>query len=336
MNTQPAKGTLPTQVFEFSGQTELTTWTLTDRITKDNWTPYEDFLTHEPVLCFQRIRHLADAFPTHQRIPDTGRRPIDERTHLIAMLVRQFLDATFRELKAWLELLADFFDIEHVPGASTLSEKNRSQRFTRLLKRLHAFLLDQLPAREAVLSTDATGYGNEKLPWSRASYTLRATQGWIKAHCAVELPSLLIVSTVLTPGNVHESQVFADVWSDLPDNLSPKRSLADAAYSGTDCLETARAHGATPLHCLRSDASATRLGEGAYTKLVWWAHQFPNRFARLTGPRALVETAFNCVKQRFGFQLRCRDPRARRNAIMAKHIAHNIRMLTVREACASP
>lgn len=335
MNTQPAKGTLPAQVFAFSGQTELTTWTLTDRIHQDNWTPYEDFLTHEPVLCFQRIRSLADAFPTHQRIPETGRRPVDERTHIIAMLVRQFLDAPFRELKAWLTLLADFFEIEHIPGVSTLSEKNRSKRFTHLLDRFHTFLLDQLPDRTVVLSTDATGYGNEKLPWSRASYTLRATQGWIKAHCAIELPSLLILSTILTPGHVHDSRKFSDVWADLPTNITPKRSLADAAYSGTHCLETARDHGATPLHCLRKDASATRLGQGAYTQLVWWARRFPNRFAQLTGPRALAETAFNCVKQRFGFQLRCRHPRARRNAIMAKHIEHNIRMLTMRETWSS-
>lgn len=191
MTTQPAKGTLPTQVFEFSGQTELTTWTLTDRIDQETWTPYEQFLTHEPVLCFQRIRDLADAFPTYQHTPDTGRPPIPERTHLIAMLVRQFLDATFRELKAWLSLLADFFNLDHIPGVSTLSEKNRSKRFTRLLERFNAFLLDQLPSREVVLSTDATGYGNEKLPWSRASYTLRATQGWIKPTARLNCPRFL-------------------------------------------------------------------------------------------------------------------------------------------------
>ncbi|MDX1611808.1 MAG: transposase [Candidatus Thermoplasmatota archaeon] len=331
MATGSVEPRLPASLFQFSGQSELTTWTLSDHFDQEGWTRYDEFLTHEPVLCFQRIRELADAFPTYQRQPKTGRKQIDERTHLIAMLVRQFLDATFRELKGWLLLLKDFFNLPHVPGASTISEKNRTTRFTRLLDRFHAFILDQLPPRQAIIATDATGYSNKKRPWSETDYGLRATEDWIKNHAAVELPSLLYLSTVQTPGRVHESQVFEDVWKNLPDNITPKRSLADAAYSGNPCLEVAREHGATPIHDLRKDHGYTRWPKTAYEKLCNFATHWPNRFKKLTAWRKLVETTFECTKKRSGHQLRCRHPVGRRNEMKEKDLAHNIRMLTMRE-----
>lgn len=331
MATHAVEHELPAKVFEFSGQTELATWTLTEHFDQEGWTRYEAFLTHEPVLCFQRIRDLADAFPTYQRFPETGRRPIRERTHIIAMLVKQFLDATYRELRGWLLLLRDFFGIPHVPGASTMSEKNRTKRFTRLLDRFHAFILDHLPSRRCIIATDATGYSNRKRPWSETDYGLRASGDWVKVHAAVEIPSLLYLSTVQTPGRVHESQVFEAVWAGLPETVTPHRSLADAAYSGQACLDAARDHGATPLHDLRKDHRYARWPKTSYDKLCNFATHWPNRFKKLTAWRKLVETAFDKTKNRFGHQLKCRHPIARRNEITCKRIGHNIRMLTTRE-----
>jgi hypothetical protein len=34
--------------------------------------------------------------------------------------------------------------------------------------------------------------------------------------------------------------MFAEVWEELPSNVSPKRSLADSAYHGEKCLTAAR------------------------------------------------------------------------------------------------
>jgi transposase len=337
------KGQLPRQgrgvraeIFRFSGQSKLETWSLKEYFQTHGWSGYDRWLSHEPVLCFQRIRELVEAFPTWQRRAQTGRPAIDERTHLVAALVRQFLDATYRELEAYLKILQDFFGISHPPDANTLSEKNRSRRFLKLFHRFHQWILSKLPRRRSIIATDATGYSNEKKPWSRTGYGLRATQNWIKVHAAVEIPSLLYLSTINTQGGVHESRVFHEVWANLPANVQPIRSLADAAYSGGPCLETARAHGATPLHTLRKDASPTRQGEGPYSRLVQWAHQFPNRYQQLTGKRSLVETAFQATKQKLGDRLRCRHPIARANEVQAKQTAHNIRMILMREQLTQP
>ncbi|MHB8604407.1 MAG: transposase [Thermoplasmatota archaeon] len=242
---------------------------------------------------------------------------------------------TFRELESWLRVLAEFFEIERIPDANTISRSNRSPRFAQLLRRFHRWILEALPERSSVVATDATGYSNRKAAWSETDYGLRATQDWLKSHCVVELPTLLYLNTVTTKGRVHESQVYEEIWSALPSNVRPTRSLADAAYGGEDCLRVAHEHDVTPLHGIRKDARHKARPESRYQKLVNFATHWPNRFARLTGHRSLIETTFNSTKQRFGHRLRCRHPIARRNEIQAKQTAHNIRVLTMRDYLAS-
>jgi transposase len=335
MNLLEGVSFLHLNTFQFSGQSGLDTWTLKDRIDQDGWTPYAGFLNHEPVLCFETIRDLATHFPTHQPTPDQGRPPIPERTQLIAMLVRQFLDATFRELRAWLELLQDVFDLPHVPADTTMSEKNRTPRFANLLERFHAWILDHLPLRDVVVATDATGYSNRKQAWSETPYGLRATQDWVKVHAAIDCHTQLYLTTVHSESDVHESQVFPTVWNSLPEDADVKRSLADNAYTGEACLQVVRDHDATPLHDLRDDHRYERSPKTAYEKLVNFATHWPNRFRRLTALRKLAEAVFHSTKQTFGHRLRCRDPVARRNEVRAKRLAHNVRVLARRAALAS-
>jgi hypothetical protein len=248
-------------------------------------------------------------------------------------LLRQFFDASFRGVESFLRLLADFFRLPRTPDANTLSRVNRTRRFTKVLRRFQAWILDQLPIRKSVVAIDATWYSNKKRPWQETDYGFRATESWLKVHAAVEIPTLLYVSTVVTRGSVHDSRAFGDVLDNLHENVRPIRTLADAAYAGDACLRAAEEHGATPLHKFRKDARHFAVPTTRLQKLVNFAKHWPNRFAVLTGRRALVETAFHCTKQRFGHQLRCRHPVARLNEILSKQAAHNARILLMRESC---
>jgi hypothetical protein len=78
------------------------------------------------------------------------------------MLLNQFLDSTFADLEADLHVLQDYVAIPNVPTESTLNRKNRSDRFHPGLQRVHRFILNDLPDREATLATDATGYNGGK------------------------------------------------------------------------------------------------------------------------------------------------------------------------------
>lgn len=306
-------------------------WTLKDVIERHGWSKYSSWLSQEPVLFLQRVRDLVRAFPTWQHVASTGRPPTDERTILIAMFVRQAFRATFRQVEGLLRLLADFFGIQRIPDANTMSEKNRSSRFSALLARFRQFILEDLPDRESVIATDATGYSAKKHSWNETDYGLRATEGWTKSHCAVEVPQMLYLSTVQTKGGVHESQKFKEVWEDLPVNVTPFRSLADTAYSGEECLQTAFDHGATPLHHVRADAKHTKDPQTRYQALVNFRIQWPNRFESLVADRSLIEATFSATKQKFGDQIRCRSDRGKINEVCTKETAHNILTLARRD-----
>ena len=71
---------------------------------------------------------------------------------------------------------------------------------------------------------------------------VKANQDWVKIHAVIEVDELFVLNYCLTESNVHESQMFADVWDKMPQNVQVKRSLADSAYHGEASLAAAPWH----------------------------------------------------------------------------------------------
>ena len=177
------------------------------------------------------------------------------------------------------------------------------------------------------VATDATGYSGRKRPWREVDHGLKATQDWVKTYAAIETDSFIVLSYSLTESNVHDSQMFADVWDKLPPNVQVKRSLADSAYHGEACLAVARQHGAVPLHGIKKNARHFTKPETFYQKMVsFWQH-WPNRAAEMYGKRNHAETTFSMIGGSFGHRIKCRTIEGRKNEVRSKIAAHNIRML---------
>ena len=314
------------EVFRFSGQSDLDAWSIRDQLVS-SCARYSRWLTQDIHLTMQRIRDLADFFPFWQRRKSTGRRPVRERDLLVAFLLKQLFNATFRQLQGLLELLREYFVLDRVPHHTVLSRKNRSSRWTTIWHRFHDFVVASLPGRDVVVATDATGFSGRKRPWREVDHGLKATQDWVKTHAAIEVDSFIVLSYQLTESNVHESQMFSEVWNGLPNKVSPRRSLADSAYFGNDCLVAARQHGATPLHGIKKNARHFSKPETLYQKMAsFWQH-WPNRAAELYGKRNHAETAFSMIGGRFDHRIKCRSLTGRKNEVRSKIAAHNIRML---------
>ena len=81
------------EVFRFSGQTQIDTWSLRDQPVA-GMSGYSKWLVADLHLTMQRIRELADDFPFWQHRRSTGRPPVLERDLLIAFLLRQLFDVT--------------------------------------------------------------------------------------------------------------------------------------------------------------------------------------------------------------------------------------------------
>jgi len=180
-----------------------------------------------------------------------------------------------------------------------------------------------------VVATDAPGFSGRKKGWRETGYAIRANQDWVKVHAAVEVDRFFVLSYDLTESKVHESQRFEEVWNTLPENIEPRRSLADCAYTGEGCLNVARAHGATPIHGVKSNAVYVHHPTTSYQKLVNFATHWPNRYRKMYGKRNHAETAFGMIQTRFGYRIRCRSEAGRKNEVRSKINAHNLRMLAM-------
>jgi transposase len=180
------------------------------------------------------------------------------------------------------------------------------------------------------VATDATGYSGRKRSWRETSYAMKAKENCVKVHAAMEVDEFLVLSYGLTKSNVHESQVFEEVWQKLPENVRPIRSLADSAYFGNNCLAAARQRGATPLHAIKSNARDFKEPETFYQKLASFAKHWPRRFAALTAKRNHVETVFSMIDKALGYRLRCRNRNSRKNEVGCKLAMFNLLQLATR------
>lgn len=317
---------MPVEVFNFAGQAKVDTFALDlSKVIEDEG--YDELMVNKHRLSLEAIRKHADDFAFWQRRSGTSRPPVPERDLLIAFLIRQLFDATFRETEGLLVLLADYFDLEIVPDHTVLCRKNASRRWLALWRRFFSFVLERLPRRRAVAATDASGFSGRKRSWRETDYGLKATEDWVKLHAVVEVDSFLVLSYVLTPSNVHESQIFGEAWEGLPSNVMVERSLADSAYNGEACLQVARRHGAATMHGLKRNARCLPRPITLYQKMSYFAHHWPNRFASLYARRNHAETAFSMIQRLFGYRLRCRSENGRKNEVQAKLAMYNLFLL---------
>ncbi len=264
----PTDVSIPSEVFNFTGQSTIDTWALKNNFSDMGWSAYDQWMADEFILSMQKIKELADSFPFCQRVKDTGRKPIKERDLLIAFLLRQFFDTTFRLLVGYMRIFEDYFQFEMIPHHSVMSRYNRSKRWNHLWKRFHDFVMKSLPARDVNSISDATGHSGRKVHWRDVDHGLRCIQNWVKTHVNIDEDSFIIISYSLTKSNVHESVEFEKNWNNLPQNVNPVRSLADCGYSSNEILELVRSKGAIPYHGVKKNAVCKKYPKTAYDKLV--------------------------------------------------------------------
>lgn len=323
----PTDVIIPSEVFNFTGQSTIDTWNLIGRFQAKGWGGYDRWSREEIALVMQRIKELADSFPFWQRRKETGRKPIPERDLLIAYLLKQFFNATFRRIAGLMLLFNDYFKFEKNPHHSVLSKYNRSKRWNRIWIRFHEFVMKLLPRREFTPITDSSGYSGGKQHWRDVPYDVRCNQNWVKTHITIEEETLLILSYNLTESNVHDSKVFRNNWENLPENVFPIRSLADGSYSTREICELVRDWGAIPYHGVKSNAKCRKHPSDAYEKMVYNARHFPEKFKKIYSMRNLVETVFSMIDSSFGYRIRCRSDIGRKNEVHAKVQSHNLRMI---------
>lgn len=313
-----------TCLINVSIQTTTDAWHYSDKLLHSSCTPKQKTsLAH--MLC--RLRDIVDSFPYYQRRKRTGRPPVPEREVMICNLVRQVFNRTYECAVQIVGILSRFFHMEKVPSAKTVAQKSATRRWRRLLRRFNAHVASLAPRHDAIIATDATGFGNRMRAWNGTPHVVRALEPWVKLSAAVDVGSMMIASYHTSDSKEHDSTHFERVWKGIPSSFRPTESLADKAYSSAKCADVATMHGAMPYHGVKEWAVCVPEPEDAYQEMVlrYWCDR--TSYQEALSKRSLVETAFHMMKSSCGYRLRCRKWNARVNEVQAKIAVHNIRML---------
>ena len=121
-------------IFNFSGQAKIDTFAIDFKSLLSEQRRYDVVMVNKYRLSLEAVRLHSNDFPYWQHRKSTGRPPVHERDLLIAFLVRQLFDATFRETEGLLVMLAEYFDLEYVPDHSVLCKKNASHSLAGLVE----------------------------------------------------------------------------------------------------------------------------------------------------------------------------------------------------------
>lgn len=88
---------IPTGIFNFYGQARIDTFVIDIESLLSEQRRYDAIMVNKYRLSLEAIRHHSNEFSYWQHRKSIGRPPMNERDLLIAFLVRQLFDATFRE-----------------------------------------------------------------------------------------------------------------------------------------------------------------------------------------------------------------------------------------------
>ncbi len=150
-------------IFNFTGQAKVDTFAVDLASLLNEQRAYDEAMINKYRLSLEAIRKNVREFSFWQHQRRTGRPPVLERDLMIAFLVRQLFDATFRETEGLLTMLADYFELSYVPD-----------RFGAVQEELEQALADTL--EEVLLVRPGTtartvgrrGDGRFRLQWPEA------------------------------------------------------------------------------------------------------------------------------------------------------------------------
>lgn len=104
--------------------------------------------------------------------------------------------------------------------------------------------------------------------------------------------------------------------------------MGDRAYGTRTACAAARDAGAQPYFSPRENARWPMDPANAFDRMTRFAFQLPNRWGARYHRRSAAESRFATEKGLIGDRPQCRRPASRRNEVLARKIAYNVRLLT--------
>lgn len=226
-----------------------------------------------------------------------------------ALIIRAVFSLPLRATEGLLQSLIELMDLSlPCPDYSTLCKRRKDLNVE--LPTYHA----DVDAGNLHVAIDSTGlkvFGEGEWKVRAHGYSKRRT--WRKLHLAVDTKSHMILSSVVTTNDVHDSQIFSHLHEDIKSSVS--EISADGAYDTHEINNQISACGATPLIPPRKRAKIVQHGNSRKPRLardetIRSIRKFGRKgWKKASGyhKRSLSETAMFRIKTIFGDTLSSRN-----------------------------
>lgn len=281
-----------------------------------DWNQYNPWQSDEVLPFCLHVRRLVESSAIHHWEHRNGRPRVPRRVIVLCLLVKAYFNVSYRRVHGLLVLLREPFGLDHVPHFNTIAKYGRDPGMTATLERVFDATARPLWLVEKVVSVDATGLVLQGSGAWRANKRDDAPRDFARVQVLSGAKSRATLGIRTTRGTWHDSTQFAPLMERVPAAAAAEQVTGDTAYWNRAGCSTAKAAGLTPYFKPKTSARFWKWPKDDVEKMNRFAHQFPNRFARVYQRRSTSESRNATEKLLFGDGLRSRRPVARRNEVL--------------------
>ena len=294
---------------------------------KRDWSRYNEWQCKEIVLACTVLRGIVDSTKVHDWDRRNGRPGIARRDIVLCLLVKAYLNVSYRRLTGFLRVLRPYLGLSSIPHFNTLAAYNRMPSMEGTLKSLLEHTAEGAWKEESTIAIDSSGLLLHGSGSWRSSRYREGRKDYGKIHVLSGTDSLMTLAVRTTRGTWHDSTQLDQLMNEVPEYSAATAVAADSAYWNHRCCNAARAAGLQPYFRPKCNAVLPRHISDAFDSMTYYSMKFVNRFRSRYHRRSMAETRYYMEKVIFGERLRCRKPVSRRNEVLAREICHNARLL---------
>lgn len=301
---------------------------LRKRIDSRRWTDYNNWQAEEVLLAMLHLRALVESSTIHDWERGDGRPRVPRRVIVLCLLVKAYLDVSYRRLHGHLLILQPILGLEDVPHYNTVAKYGRDSGLTPTLSRLFDETAQPFWLTEKTISIDSTGLLLHGSGAWRLNKSDDSPRDFAKLHVLSGTKSRATLAIRTTRGAWHDNTQFEPLVKKKPANAVARAITGDSAYWSRRSATIAKENGLQPYLNPKDNARHWAKPKDAFEKQTRFARQFPNRFKKKYSERNTSESRNATEKLLFGERLRSRRPAGRRNETFARETVYNVRLLT--------
>jgi transposase len=298
---------------------------------QQQWHLYNLAQTKEKMMVIALLEELLFFFPITRQpfVKSKGRPKFSLRDGLFCLFMKLYVGRSSRRIIGDLELCKKAGYIDAVPHFNTLLNLLNDPQITPLLSNLITVSAIPLGNVESDFAADSTGFSTTCYGrWFNVrtgSHAMR--KQFMKCHAMVGTATNIITAVTVTEGTANDSPQFEKLLEQTAQYFVIDRVTADKAYSSRANHQLAYQLGALPFIPFKSNARSTIKGVPIWRRMHRMYLEENNKFRKLYHLRSNVETTFDMMKAKLGFNLRSKTKPALVNEVLLKCLCHNLMCL---------